>query len=89
MPPHLHAVFRRELPGFRAELAAAVARHDLPGTARRAHYLRSSALVVQEDELLAACTELEAAATQARPVSATTAWQRCDLILARILQAPA
>lgn len=89
VPPHLHAVFRRELPSFRAELAAAVARHDLPGTARRAHYLRSSALVMQEDELFAACTELETAATQARPVSATTAWQRCDLILARILQAPA
>jgi signal transduction histidine kinase/CheY-like chemotaxis protein len=85
VPPHLHAVFRRELPAFRAELAAAVARHDLPGTARRAHYLRSSALVVQKDELFAACTELETAATQARPVSATTAWQRCDLILARIL----
>lgn len=86
MPPHLRAVFRRELPAFRAELATAVASNDLAGTARRAHYLRSSALVMREDELLAACAELEAAANRG---SAVGAWRRCDAILARILEAPA
>jgi CheY-like chemotaxis protein len=89
VPPHLRAVFRRELPAFRAGLADAVARHDLPDTARRAHYLRSSALVLQEDALLSACTELEAAANRAQTETATASWQRCDLLLARILQASA
>lgn len=82
VPPHLQAVFRRELPVLRTELAAAVAAGDLSRVRRRAHYLRNSALVVEARDLLDACSELETAAERAAPAALTAAWQRCETVLA-------
>lgn len=89
VPPHLRAVFREELPGLRAELAGAVAAGDLARLARRAHYLRNSALVVEARELLEACTDLELAAQQQARAAVAAAWRRCETAIGGLLQDPA
>ncbi len=74
----LQMEFLRELPGKRAELAAAMASADWPRVRAGAHYLRNSALVVRADALFAACTGLEEAATTGRPEEAAPWWRRCQ-----------
>jgi HPt (histidine-containing phosphotransfer) domain-containing protein len=81
----LHAAFARELPGKRAELAAAVNAADWARVRATAHYLRNSALVVRADALFAACTGLEEAAAAGREAEVRLWWPRC----ARLLDAAA
>jgi CheY-like chemotaxis protein len=77
----LRAEFVRELPGRRAELAAAVAARDWARVRSVAHYLRNSALVVQAVTLFDACTGLEAAATAQDSTALADGWTRCQAAL--------
>ncbi len=88
VPPELQALFRRELPALRAELTAAVQEGDFPRVARRAHYLRNSALVVNAQDLLGACTDLEKSAGLGGREQVIAAWARCDVLIARALDTP-
>ncbi len=77
----LLALFARDLPARRAELAGAVQAADWVRVRALAHYLRNSALVVQAHDLLAACTGLEDAATAGDAAGATHGWARCAAAL--------
>ena len=77
----LRAAFARELPGKRAELAAAVAALEWERVRGVAHYLRNSALVVQEAALFDACTGLEEAAVARDREALAAWWPRCERAL--------
>lgn len=77
----LRTAFDRELPDRRAALAAAVPARDWAAVRAGAHYLRNSALVIQDDALYAACTALEEAAETADATAVAARWRECAAIL--------
>lgn len=77
----LRAAFARELPGKRTELAMAVAALEWERVRGVAHYLRNSALVVQEAALFDACTGLEEAAVARDREALAAWWPRCERAL--------
>jgi signal transduction histidine kinase/CheY-like chemotaxis protein len=84
----LEVEFRREAPGRRAELAAAIAAGEWQRAKATAHYLANSASVVRDRELLDACITLVRASTTAdRPVIHAS-WSRCEGLLGRWLEPP-
>lgn len=81
----LLAIFQRELPGLRAELAAALAAGDMLRVRRRAHYLANSALVLGARDLLDACLALERTAERGGDGAVAEAWRRCDALISNLL----
>ncbi len=77
----LLAAFARELPAKRAALASAMQASDWKQVRALAHYLRNSALVVQAQDLYAACTGLEEAVAAGRADDARHWWSRCAPLL--------
>ena len=79
----LRSQFRAEAAVQRAAVLAGLEEHDSPAVRSTAHYLRNSAIVVQADELAAACARLEQAAETADHPAMLAAWRECDGALAR------
>lgn len=69
--------FRAEATGQAARVAEAWRRLDWPELAAAAHYLRSSALIVQDGPLTDASGRLEQAAAAEDRAGAALAWERC------------
>ena len=74
--------FRAEVGGNTAEVRAALARRDWPALHARAHYLKSSAGVVGDNRLYAACIYVEDAAEAGDATAAEAAWAACEAALA-------
>ncbi|HUR60539.1 MAG TPA: ATP-binding protein [Opitutaceae bacterium] len=64
-----------------AAIGAAIARAEWRAVKLHAHYLKSSASVVQDDRLYHACTALEDAADAADAAAVRTAWAACQSAL--------
>lgn len=75
--------FRGEAAAQAAAVAQALARDDWPEVAAKAHFLKSSAAVVRDDDLYQACGLLQEAAEAADPAAAGVAWADCRVALAR------
>ncbi len=76
---HMREIFYREAGAQRAALAAAVQEEDFSAVRAAAHYLRNSAIVVQDEPLAAECAELERAAEATDLDRVHRAWQVADV----------
>ena len=74
--------FRATAADDAARVTDALTRHDWPALHARAHHLKSSAGVVGDEALYAACTTLEDAAESHDATAAAAAWARCKSALA-------
>lgn len=75
--------FRAEASAQAAAVAQSLARADWPEVAAKAHYLKSSAAVVRDDRLFAACGRMQEAAESGDADAAGAAWSECRLALQR------
>ncbi len=78
----LAARFRAQAPDDVARLRTAWQERDWTSLRARAHHLRSSAGVVGDERLYAACGALEDAAESRNASAAVTAWATCESALA-------
>ena len=75
----MREVFHREAGAQHAALAAAVQEEDFPAIRMAAHYLRNSAIVVQDEPLAARCAELEHAAATADRERLLQVWKATEV----------
>jgi HPt (histidine-containing phosphotransfer) domain-containing protein len=82
------ARFRSEVAAESAVLRDALERRDWAELRRRAHHLKSSAGVVGDERLYAACGRIEDAVESRDATAADAAWAECETALAPWLTPP-